>query len=161
MPKPVHCNNCDSDKHYTSFCRAKKPAKAKKPVKKIKKPTRSQIVKKLDTVFSQYIRQSAAENGIATCVTCGAQEHWNKLQNGHFYSRGRYPTRWHEQNCNVQCVACNVFLKGNYIAYTKFMIDSYGREFVDELELLSKTTAKISTPELLEKIKYYKSKLDL
>ncbi|MFK5282642.1 recombination protein NinG, partial [Lacticaseibacillus paracasei] len=79
------------------------------------------------------------------------------MQNGHFYSRGRYPTRWHDDNCHPQCVGCNIFLKGNYINYTKYMIDTYGREYVDELEVLSKSTIKISTAELQEMIDKYQS----
>ena len=48
-----------------------------------KKLTRSKLVKKLDTVFSQYIRQKNSIDGIATCFTCGKKDHWKKLQNGH------------------------------------------------------------------------------
>ena len=51
---------------------------------KIKKPTRSKLVKKLDTVFSQYIRLKDSKDGIGTCVTCGKQDHWKNLQAGHF-----------------------------------------------------------------------------
>lgn len=123
----------------------------------MKKMSRSQIVKKLDSVFSQYIRLSNSVGGDATCVTCGITKPWKEQQNGHFYTRGRYPTRWNEQNCHVQCVACNVFLKGNYINYTKYMIDRYGRAAVDELEVLSLSSQKISTPVLLEMVERYKA----
>ena len=37
---------------------------------------RKKLVKKLDTVFSQYIRLRYANNEIAECVTCGKQDHW-------------------------------------------------------------------------------------
>lgn len=62
-------------------------------------------------------------------------------------------------NCHPQCARCNVFLKGNYINYTRYMIDRFGREAVDQLEVKSKSTIKISTPELEEKIEYYKKKV--
>ena len=55
-----------------------------------KKLTRSKIVKKLDTVFSQYIRLKNSVDEISTCFTCGKQDHWKKLQNGHFQSRKHY-----------------------------------------------------------------------
>ena len=71
-----------------------------------KKLTRSKLVKKLDAVFSQYIRlKDADEFGNATCFTCGKVDHWKKLQNGHFQSRKHYATRWDEMNCQVQCVS--------------------------------------------------------
>ena len=76
-----------------------------------KKLTRSKLVKKLDAVFSQYIRlKDADEFGNATCFTCGKVDHWKKLQNGHFQSRKHYATRWDEMNCQVQCVSgCNMY----------------------------------------------------
>lgn len=127
----------------------------KKP--KVKRVSRSQLVKKLDSIFSQYIRQKESVDGMGRCVTCGDTKPWQQQQNGHFYTRGRYPTRWDEDNCHIQCVACNVFKKGNYIAYTMYMIDRYGREYVDNLEIKSKSTAKITSVELQEMIEKYKS----
>jgi len=131
------------------------------PDKKPRKPfkaratSRAVLVRQLDSVFSQYIRLKDSRDGIATCITCGAVAPWKQMQNGHFYSRGRIPTRWDEDNCHVQDYRCNVALKGNYINYTKYMIDRYGREFVDQLEVKSKQTGKYTTPaelrELLEK----------
>jgi hypothetical protein len=130
----------------------------KKPTKK-KAPTRSQLVKKLDKVFSTYIRlRTADEFGNVTCVTSGLTGHWKTMQAGHFYTRGRYPTRWDETNVHVQSVQSNIFLKGDYINYTRFMIDKYGREYVDELEIKSKSTEKISTPRLKEMIAEYEEK---
>ena len=52
-----------------------------------KKLSRSKLIKKLDTIFSKYIRQRDAKKEIATCFTCGKKAHWKKLQNGHFQSR--------------------------------------------------------------------------
>jgi hypothetical protein len=158
------CGICGTLGHSQFYC----PSKPKKPISKVskkqklvkpkvKRVTRSQLVKKLDTVFSQYIRQRDSIDGMATCVTCGDTRPWEYQQNGHFYTRGRYPTRWDEANCNIQCVRCNVFLKGNYINYTMYMIDKYGREFVDNLETKSKSNIKITTVELQEMIDYYKN----
>ncbi len=44
-----------------------------------KKPSRKSIVKKLDTVFSQFIRRRFAVNEIARCVTCDKKAHWKEL----------------------------------------------------------------------------------
>ena len=53
-----------------------------------KKLTRSKIVKKLDAVFSQYIRLSNTDkHGYCTCVTCGKKYFWKQIQAGHFMSR--------------------------------------------------------------------------
>ena len=118
--------------------------------------SRGHLVRQLDTVFSQYIRLKDSVDGYATCVTCGTTKLWKEQQNGHFFSRSHYSTRWDENNCRVQDYRCNVALGGNYINYTKYMIDSHGREFVDELEKKSQTLVKISTIEIKNMIEKYK-----
>jgi hypothetical protein len=102
---------------------------------------------------------SKSVNGIGTCVTCGNSKPWKEQQNGHFFSRGRYPTRWDIDNCHIQDAACNVFLKGNYINYTRWMIDTYGREFVDQLEVKSRQVLKIKTKEIIELIDFYRGEV--
>jgi len=143
--------------------KALKSAKSK-VIKKKKPMSRSKLVKDLDSIFSWYIRLRHAvlyENDLmATCVTCNDVRRWQDQQNGHFYTRGRQATRWNEMNCNVQCMRCNVFLKGNYIPYTKYMIDTHGREAVDELERLSTSGTKISSVQLQDMIASYKAKVD-
>jgi len=80
---------------------------------KIKKPTRSKLVKKLDTVFSQWVRLSNSDkDGYCTCVTCSKRLHWKEIQAGHFQSRKHYSIRWCELNVKPQCVGCNVFKYG-------------------------------------------------
>ena len=63
-------------------------------------------------------------------------------------------------NCHSGCYRCNVLLKGNYIAYTLYMIDRYGREAVDKLEIKAKSNTKITTVEIREMIDKYKKLLD-
>lgn len=156
------CQYCGLKGHSKSYCKTRPRTpikttskKTKKTKSKLKKVSRSQLVKKLDSVFSQYIRLKDAKDGIATCVTCGTKDEWKNMQNGHFVSRGKYSTRWSELNCHVQCLRCNVFLKGNYINYTLYMIDRYGREKVDELKSESMELAKFSSQQLKEMIDFY------
>ena len=125
----------------------------------LSKASRGVLIKELDKAYSQYIRVKDAVGGDATCVTCGVTKPWKELQNGHFYTRGRYATRWDDANCHVQCYRCNVVLKGNYITYTKYMINRYGMEFVDELERKSLTSVKIPTPQLRELIVHYRQQV--
>lgn len=77
------------------------------------KPSMAKLKKKLDTVFSQYIRQKYAdEDGMVKCYTCSTVKHWKEMQNGHWIPRHNLATRFDENNCRVQCVACNMFQKG-------------------------------------------------
>lgn len=119
------------------------------------KPSRKTLVKKLDTVFSEYIRRRYAKNDIAECVTCGKKDHWKKLQAGHFMSRKHYSTRWDERNVEVQCNACNVFRYGEQYKFSIYL----GKELSDELYLKSHQTVKFSNVDLQEMIDVYKEKL--
>jgi len=126
-----------------------------------KKLTRSKLVKKLDSVFSQYIRlKDADEFGNATCFTCGKVDHWKKLQNGHFQSRKHYSTRWLEQNCQVQCAGCNVFRYGEQFLFSKYLDEKYGDGTSEELYYKAKETIKLADFELEEMILKYKSLVD-
>ena len=122
-------------------------------------PPRKIVVKRLDSVFSQYIRLKDAFMGDATCVTCGLSKPWKEMQAGHYESRGNFSTRWDEDNVHVQCVGCNVFKKGNYTVYARFMINKYGSAKLDELAVRAKVEFKVSTPDLLDQVEIYKKRV--
>ena len=172
MAKTPKCKNCLKDGHYKTWCPTLPKKPIKKPIKrsvtaskakKAKTPTkkkpiakkRSWYVKELDRVFSIYIRQTKP----AECVTCGKKDDWKNLQNGHYYSRSKLPTRWDEDNCNPQCVGCNVFKSGNYTEYALFMLKTLGEDKLRELHELANSGEKISTADIKELIEFYKKKI--
>lgn len=262
-----------------------------------KKMTRGEVVKRLDSIFSKWVRLRGAKitpDGriLNKCCTCGVVQDITKMDAGHYISRGKYATRWSEDNVHPQCLTedsklrmsdgtsksiadvkvgdklcafdedtlerkvavvestdsfipselyevemengdkfyatgdhrvvangkweyvkhmwqaqstydilsyekapvirvksikkveprrvhavqtstgtfiadglahhnckrCNIFLKGNYTSYALFMVKTYGYSKLQELDRRSKSTEKIYTYELLEKIEYYKMK---
>ena len=125
-----------------------------------KKLTRSKLVKKLDTVFSQYIRQKNSIDGIATCFTCGKKDHWKKLQNGHFQSRRHYSTRWNETNCQVQCAGCNVFRYGEQYVFGNKLDQKFGSGTAARLHIKAKQMIKLADFEIEDMIKRYKDFVD-
>jgi hypothetical protein len=125
-----------------------------------KKLTRGKIVKKLDSVFSQYIRLKDSVNEMTTCFTCGKVDHWKKLQNGHFMSRRHYSTRWDETNCQVQCAGCNVFRYGEQYKFSVALDDRYGPGTADKMLQQSKQIVKFSTIDLEDLIIKYKNAVD-
>lgn len=127
---------------------------------KRKKLSRSKIVKKLDSIFSKYIRQRNAINGVAECFTCGKKDDWKKLQCGHFQSRRFYATRWDETNCQVQCAGCNVFRYGEQFKFSVNLDNRFGNGTSARLETKAKEILKISTPELEDMIKKYQELCD-
>ncbi len=121
--------------------------------KNSKKPTRSKLVKKLDVVFSQYIRLKNSKNGICTCVTCGKKGHWKTggIQAGHFMSRKHYSTRWDEDNVKPQCVGCNMFRSGEQYKYSLYL----GKQLSENLHQKSNKIVKFTNIELEEMFKHY------
>lgn len=125
---------------------------------KRKKPTRSKLVKKLDILFSQFVRVSNADkNGYCTCVTCGKKGHWKdgSIQAGHFMSRKHYNTRWDIRNVKPQCVRCNMFKSGEQYKYSIYL----GSELSNELYLQSNKIVKFSNDDLQEMIDRYSTEL--
>lgn len=120
------------------------------------------LTKKLDEVFSKYIRQRGMDiNGFNECFTCGSFLHWSKLQCGHFQSRRHMSTRWDETNCKPQCLACNMFRQGEQFKFGKRLDLEYGEGTAELLEILSKKIIKFSPAEIKEKIEYYAAKIKL
>ena len=123
-------------------------------------PTKSisKLKKELDKWFSLYIRlREATVEGISQCFTCGKIDHYKKLQCGHFQSRRHHATRWNEQNCQVQCVKCNMFGQGEQWKFGLNINAKYGNGTANELKILSTSTVKISRVEYEHNIRYYKA----
>jgi hypothetical protein len=127
-----------------------------KTEKKIKKPSRSSLVKKLDSEFSLFIRKRFAKKEIAICYTCGKQDNFKNLQCGHFQSRKHYSTRWDEINCQVQCYSCNVMRYGEQYKFGLNLNSQFGEHTATGLMMKAKTTLKIKDFELIEMIEKYK-----
>lgn len=121
----------------------------------MKKLSRSKLIKKLDKVFSLYIRLRYAKNEIAQCFTCGKKDHYKRLQCGHFQSRKHYSTRWDEINCQVQCAGCNVFRYGEQFVFGKNLDMEFGEGCSESLFYKAKETVKYSTSDLNELITKY------
>ena len=110
---------------------------------------------------SQFIRcKSADAGGYVRCVTCGQSHHWKDMDAGHFVSKARGSSIYFvEENIHPQCQRCNRFLEGNKHLYTLYMIDMYGREKVEELELLARQTESWRLSDYEEMEDYYRGRV--
>ena len=127
---------------------------------KTKKPSRSKLVKQLDSIFSTYIRRKDSINEVAICFTCGKKDHYKKLQNGHFQSRRHYSTRWDEMNCQVQCSGCNVFKFGEQFLFGQNLDNKFGQGTSRRLHIKAQQTIKLADFELEDMIINYKNFVD-
>ena len=124
-----------------------------------KKIKRSVLIKKLDTIFSQYIRRRYAINDISECFTCGVKNEYKKQQAGHFASRRHYSTRWNEFNVQVQCYSCNICNQGMQFEFGKKLCLKYGDNFAEDLMIKSKQIVKFADVDLIDMIEYYNTKI--
>ena len=129
----------------------------------MKKPKRKTIIKKLDAIFSEYIRRKHAdENGMVKCYTCNKKAYWKGegMQNGHFISRKSRILRWDERNCRSQCYSCNCHFYGRQFLFALNLNKEYGYNIAEELLIESKKIIKQSDLDLLLLIDKYKQKIN-
>lgn len=118
-------------------------------------------IKKLDRVFSEYIRRRNADcNGRVKCCTCPTIKHWKQMDCGHYYRRAHLSVRVNEINAHAQCVHCNRFLDGNITNYILFMKSKYSAEQLDDLLMKTNLTEKFMQFEIDELTKYYQDKIN-
>ena len=148
------------NKYY--FNRKSKAAQtAKKEVKKTTSKSKPNLVKKLDRVFSLYIRlRDVMPNGFTRCISCGKIKSFEDMDCGHFYSRTNMATRFDEDNCNAECKFCNRFSADHLISYQTNLIRKIGISRFDKLGLKAKSTCHWLDSELEERIKYYSQKVN-
>lgn len=119
-----------------------------------KKKTVGYYKKKLWTLFSLFIRQR--DNYV--CFTCGRKAEGSGAHAGHFVPKsvGGLALYFHEENVHCQCYNCNINLGGNQYIYG----EKLGKEKADYLYSLKGKITKWTIEDYLQKIEYYKSKLE-
>lgn len=173
--KPVKetvCSGCNrkrphanKSKKLCSTCVKKateEKAKERRAAKREKKRMSiSQLTKKLDAIFSLFIRlEGANKQGMVKCFTCDGVHHYKSIQNGHFQSRRFMSTRFDPLNCAPQCYACNVGMSGMQYEFGKRIDAKYGNGIADLIVQKSKLVQKFTPEEMLEMIEYFKEKVD-
>ena len=125
-----------------------------------KRKTIATLVNEAATLLQKKVRIKAADDsGMCQCVTCKKWGHWKEMQGGHFISRRYTAHKLLEENIHPQCRGCNGPLMGNLTNYTLYMVDHYGRDFVDHLESTKGETKKYSRAEITEIIEELKTEV--
>jgi hypothetical protein len=113
----------------------------------MKKPTRKQLVKQLDTLVSLIVRKRDGR-----CVQCGTTEN---LTCGHLITRSKYKVRWNLQNCHCQCRNCNLSHEYNPHPFTQWFIERFGLQAYKDLNRESNRDDKrFSDLDLKNKLEY-------
>lgn len=137
--------------------------KKKKPAEGQRKPGKKNkvdLVKKLDRIFSLFIRlRDVMPSGYGKCISCGRIKHFTDGDCGHFYSRKHMATRFDEDNCHFECKGCNRFSSDHLISYQTNLIRKIGMGRFELLGVKSHQTRKWSDFELEALIKHYKGEV--
>jgi hypothetical protein len=122
----------------------------------------SALEKKLDKVFSEYVRRSHAdEGGTVSCVTCRKLMFWRDADCGHYIKRQHRSVRWDERNVGPQCTSCNHFNGGRQDEFGWHILDRYGTDVIAELRRLKHQVMKFTREDLEDLIACYKAKLEM
>lgn len=142
------------------YSRKKKPTKAHDS-ERGKKSCKSDLVKKLDKVFSMYIRlRDTMPNGYFKCISCSQIKPFEQGDNGHYVNRQHMSLRFSEVNCNMQCRKCNRFDEGNIMGYRQGLLKKYGEQRVVLLEAQKHESKHWADFELEAMIKHYKKECE-
>jgi hypothetical protein len=126
----------------------------------MRKAKRSTLVRKLDTIFSEYIRKKNADKkGYVKCITSDKKYHFTEVDAGHFISRKEMSTRWNEDNVWPQSRFDNRFRYGRQYVYS-LALEKKKQGLPKHLYKLSKKTVKYSLADLQEMIEKYKKLLE-
>lgn len=128
----------------------------------IKKEGLSVLIKKLDTVFSEFIRlRDCDDNGTVTCFVTGERVWWRDADAAHFIDRGIMTTRYDEINVHATTVDTNRFEDPykHKEKYRRALISKYGMDEVHGLEKKSISLQKYVRSDLTWLIDHYSEKV--
>jgi len=127
---------------------------------KVKDKSLATLEHELDLIFGQFIALRDYNNGWK-CFICGVRIPSKAYgQVCHFIPRGKMPTtRYHEKNSHFGCIDCNCYDQNHQGKYVLKMLEVYGLDTIEHLNLLSNTLQKFMRHEIQEMIEYYKIKV--
>lgn len=122
--------------------------------------TKSKLKKKLDKVFSEYVRlRNTDEWGYDNCITCESRKFWKTVDAGHFITRAKLSTRFDPRNVFFQCKQCN--LSGGHSYKFGLKLDKmFGQGTAQEIFEKSEQRGDISTSEYVDLIDEYRKKVN-
>lgn len=163
------CTYCSNGEKMEKARKAERKPIVRKPMKtKVKKkapkidktgvkklPKNSILQKHTDDIYSIKVRLRDSDiSGWAKCVTCDKICFFFKdcIQNGHFRSRAKNSTRYHDQNNHGQCSGCNGRGHGMYFEYGRELDKRYGEGTADQVHSLSLVSRSMKGIDYIEVI---------
>ena len=128
---------------------------------KKKTPTLKALKNKAWKLCSEYVRRKDADaGGFVGCYTCGAPLHWKlEAQAGHAIGGRNNAVLLDVDILRPQCVACNVFRRGNYPIFTAKLIRENGLEWFEQKLIKARQAVKYTRSDLEALIAEFQNKL--
>lgn len=124
--------------------------------KKSESKGKTDLIKRLDKVFSLYIRlRDCMPNGFGRCISCGKIKPYRELDCGHFFGRSNMATRFDEDNCSAECQGCNRASSDHLIYYQENLIRKIGVARFSTLRERAHSIKKWDDEELKRMILHY------
>ena len=124
--------------------------------KRRKSDTIPVLKKKLDKVFSKWVRLSHRDKyGWVKCYTCSTKKRPEDIHAGHYVPRHATATRWHPMNVKPQCAGCNSFRAGEPQTFRENLIEEYSLDDVEALEMLRHESVSLQRDVLQAEIEKY------
>lgn len=134
-----------------------KVSKRNKPLRKQGKSSWSKAFRECKASFQKLRRlQEMDNNGVCKCVN-GEYRHWNRCQGGHYIPAKNINTCFEPMNVHPQSGHKNRDMDNPIVnnEYREYMVNRYGLEAVQDLEIRSKQSKHYSAIELIEMKKDY------
>ena len=112
-------------------------------MKKLKKPTKAGLTRKLDIECSRIIRSKGV------CASCLSTD-YSKLQCCHIFSRTYRNTRWHLPNMICMCAGCHFEAHKNPIKFVERVKCALGDKEFEALKNMHNVIKKWTTLEMEE-----------
>lgn len=144
LPKPIK----PEKPSRKPISRVSMRAKRKKRPSRFRKTPMGKLKKRLDVLFSKYVRDRDA---LKPCITCNLPLP-EKFDASHFVPRGRYAVRWHPKNVHGQHSWENLYRRGELTKYAEFIVTNYGEATLRALNAQGYTVKHWTRAELEELI---------
>jgi hypothetical protein len=123
--------------------------------------TTPKLKKKLDRLFSKFIKLRDGGLEFFKCISCQKTKPLSQFNAGHYWSRRYMSTRYDEKNVNGQCIYCNMHLSGNIQGYREGLIKKYGEEILTHLEIKKNNISNMGRFEFEVLINEYNDKIKI
>lgn len=134
----------------------KKAVSGKETAHRAKRREKVDLAKRLDMVFSAYVRlRDAMYGGNTVCISCGRVLPFEQMQAGHYYSRRCMSTRWDADNVHSECSICNCHDSNHLKGYTVNLLSKIGEVRFNRLAELHNQERKWCDAELEDMIRHY------